>query len=280
MERNGLNILGLGEVRGEERGNYWSGKHRVIFSGGEKDGERGVAIILDAATGKRVKKVVQCNERMILVKIEAEPVDTVLIQVYMPTSASEEEEVDKVYEQIEELMVNESSKNNLIIMGDWNAVIGEGKDGRVVGAYGLGTRNERGEKLFEFCETNKLQVTNTYFQQAKRRRCTWKMPGDRGRYQLDYIIVRQRYSNSVKKSCSYPGADVGSDHNLVMVKIRVKLKVLSKKTVKRKWDLEQLKENVVNFQNGMNKRLEKASDVESIDKLLTRLKTSITESAS
>ena len=108
------------------------------------------------------------------------------------------------------------------------------------------------------------------------------MPGDRGRYQLDYIyiVVRQRSSNSVKKSCSYPGADVGSDHNLVMVKIRVKLKVLSKKTVKRKWDLEQLKENVVNFQNGMNKRLEKASDVESIDKLLTRLKTSITESAS
>ena len=135
MERNGLNILGLGEVRGEERGNYWSGTHRVIFLGGEKGGEIGVAIILDATTGRRVKKVAQCNERMILVKIEAEPVDIVLIQVYMPTSASEEDEVDKVYEQIEELMVNESSKNNLIIMGDWNAVIGEGKDGRVVGAY-------------------------------------------------------------------------------------------------------------------------------------------------
>ena len=93
----------------------------MVYSGGENGGERGVAIILDAETGKRVKKVVQCNERMISIKIEAEPVDIVLIQVYMPTSASEEEEVDKVYEQIEELMVNESSKNNLIIIGDWNA---------------------------------------------------------------------------------------------------------------------------------------------------------------
>ena len=170
MERNGLNILGLGEVRWKEQGDYWSGTHRVIFLGGEKGGEIGVAIILDATTGRRVKKVAQCNERMILVKIEAEPVDIVLIQVYMPTSASEEEEVDKVYEQIEELMVNESSKNNLIIMGDWNAVIGEGKDGRVVGAYGLGTRNERGEKLFEFCETNKLQVTNHMVPTGKEKK--------------------------------------------------------------------------------------------------------------
>ena len=61
----------------------------------------------------------------------------------------------------------------------------------------------------------------------------------------------------MKKSCSYPGADVGSDHNLVMVKIRVKLKVLSKKTVKRKWDLEQLKENVVNFQSEQKARKSK-----------------------
>ena len=89
----------------------------MIFSQGEKGGgETG------AATGKRIKKVVQCNERMILVKIQAEPVDIVLIQVYMPTSATEEQEVDKVYEQIEELMVNESSKNNLIIIigGQYN----------------------------------------------------------------------------------------------------------------------------------------------------------------
>lgn len=85
------------------------------------------------------------------------------------------------------------------------------------------------------------------------------MPGYRGRYQLDYIyiVVRQRSSNSVKKSCSYPVADVGSDHNLVMMKIRVKLKVLSKKTVKRKWDLEQLKENVVNFQSEQKARKSK-----------------------
>ena len=85
------------------------------------------------------------------------------------------------------------------------------------------------------------------------------MPGYRGRYQLDYIyiVVRQRSSNSVKKSCSYPVADVGSDHNLVMMKIRVKLKVLSEKTVKRKWDLEQQKENVVNFQSEQKARKSK-----------------------
>ena len=77
-------------------------------------------------------------------------------------------------------------------------------------------------------------VTNTLFEQENRRRCTWKQPGDTNRYQLNYILVRQRYRNSVKQSSNYTGADVGSDHNLVMMKIKVKLKVLKKAKIKKR----------------------------------------------
>ena len=68
-------------------------------------------------------------------------------------------------------------------------------------------------------------ITNTWFEQEKRRRYTWKSPGDLRRYQIDYILVRQRYSNSVKSSWSYPGADVDSDHNLVAMRLKLKLNV-------------------------------------------------------
>ena len=88
----------------------------------------------------------------------------------------------------------------------------------------LGTRNERGEKLVEFCKRNKFVVTNTRFKKQKRRRYTWTRPGDTGRFQLDYILVRDRYRNSVKDSCSYPGADADSDHNLVAMTVRIKFK--------------------------------------------------------
>src|SRR6476469_9441440 len=88
---------------------------------------------------------------------------------------------------------------------------------RVVGKFGLGKRNDRGQRLIEFCKSQDLMITNTWFEQEKRRRYTWKSPGDLKSYQIDYILVRQRFRNSVKCSWSYPGADVDSDHNLVAV---------------------------------------------------------------
>ncbi|CAF1175198.1 unnamed protein product [Didymodactylos carnosus] len=130
MAKNNLNVLGLAEVRWKEQGDFWLEKYRIIHCVNAKAGANGVIIILDEKTGKRVKKVVQHSDRLILVKIEAEPVDIVIVQVYMPTSASDDEEVEKVYEQIYELVAIEKASDYLIIMGDWNAVIGEGVDGK------------------------------------------------------------------------------------------------------------------------------------------------------
>ena len=67
-------------------------------------------------------------------------------------------------------------------------------------------------------------VKNTWFKKQKRKRNTWSRPGDTGRFQLDYILVRDKYRNSVKDSCSYPGADADSDHNLVAMTVRIKFK--------------------------------------------------------
>src|SRR6476661_11029494 len=113
--------------------------------------------------------VERISDRLMMIKLNAEPVDVVIIQVYMPTTEHDDEEVDQMYEQIEELIKKQKGKDNLVVMGDWNAVVGEEGDEKVVGKYGLGERNERGEKLVEFCKRNKLIVSNTWFQQEKRR---------------------------------------------------------------------------------------------------------------
>jgi hypothetical protein len=55
-------------------------------------------------------------------------------------------------------------------------VVGEGKDGRITGNYGLGKLNESGKRLVEFCDKHKLVVANTLFQNHERRRYTWMMP--------------------------------------------------------------------------------------------------------
>ena len=105
----------------------------------------------------------------------------------------------------------------------------EGREGEEVGNFGLGNRNERGQMLIDFCKRNNMLVTNTWFKHHKRRIYTWKKPGDSARYQIDYILVKKRFRNGVKNARSYPSADNYSDHNLVMARIKVKLKKLQKR---------------------------------------------------
>lgn len=129
MLRNRLNILGLSEGRWKDNGDYPSGDIRVIHTAG-KQGIGGVAILLDKEVAKRVTKVDKHSDRLIMVKVQAEPVDMVIIQVYMPTTGHDENEIEEMYECIEKFMDAEKGNDNLVIMGDWNAVIGEGKDGK------------------------------------------------------------------------------------------------------------------------------------------------------
>ena len=169
----------------------------------------------------------------------------------MPTTDHEDDEIEDMYEQIESIIDKQKGNLNLVVMGDFNASVGEGIDEKVVGKYGLGERNERGQRFVEFCKKNKLVITNTWFQQHKRRRYTWKNPGDTARFQIDYILIRQRYRNGVKCCKSYPGADAFTDHSLVAMQMRVKLKKLRRVRRKQKWDTECLKRNNIPFQRSV-----------------------------
>src|SRR6218665_3525325 len=241
MRNTKLDILGLSEVRWKEGGDFTSDGVRVIYTEG-KGGQSGVAILLEERIAKCVIRTESYKDRLLMVMIKAYPVDIVVMQVYMPTGASEEEEVDSIYEVIEEKLSNIKGSEYTIVMGDWNATVGEGGEENYIGKYGLGKRNKRGQKLVDFCKRQKLIITNTWFQQEKRRRYTWKVPGDGARYQPDYIMVKERYRNSVKKAKTLPGADINSDHNLVAMTIHLQLKVIRIKNQRmRRWDKENLK---------------------------------------
>src|SRR6476469_115569 len=141
-------------------------------------------------------------------------------------------------------------------MGDFSAMVGESKEDKVVGKFGLEKRNDRGERLIEFCKSQNLVITNTWFEQEKRVRYTWKSPGDLRRYQIDYIIVRQRYRNSVKSSWSYPGADVYSDHNLVAMRLKLKWKKIPRRKQQKKWKLDSLVTKVELFRKDIEEEVQ------------------------
>ena len=96
-----------------------------------------------------------------------------VIQVYAPTSNAEEAE--RFYEDLQDLLELTPKKDILFIIGDWNAKVGSQETPGVTDKFGLGIRNEAGQRLIEFCQENALVIANTLFQQHKRRLYTWSV---------------------------------------------------------------------------------------------------------
>ena len=84
--------------------------------------------------------------------------------------------MERVYEDLQDLLELTPQKDVLFIIGDWNAKVGSQEIPRVTGKSGLGVQNEAGQRLIEFCQENILVIANTLFQQHKRKLYTWTSP--------------------------------------------------------------------------------------------------------
>ena len=84
---------------------------------------------------------------MISVLFQGKPFNVTVIQVYAPTSNAEEAEVERFYEDLQDLLELTPNKDVLFIIGDWNAKVGSQETSAVTGKFGLGMRNEAGQRL-------------------------------------------------------------------------------------------------------------------------------------
>ena len=137
---------------------------------------------------------------MISVRFQGKPFNITVIQAYAPTSNAEEAEVERFYEDVQDLLELTPKKDILFIIGNWNAKVGSQETPGVTGKFGLGVWNEAGQRLIEFCQENTLVIANT-FQQHKRRLYTWTSADGQHQNQIDYVLCSQRwtlYSNKNK----------------------------------------------------------------------------------
>src|ERR1700761_4611735 len=92
------------------------------------------------------------------------------VHIYMPTSTHEDVKVEEMYENMDEMIKKQKGTDFVMVMGDFNAEVAEERREGVTGSYGLGERNERGERLAQYCKEQDMVVCNTWFNQSKRRR--------------------------------------------------------------------------------------------------------------
>ena len=128
--------------------------------------------------------------RMISVHFQGKSFNITVIQAYAPTSNAEEAEVEQFYEDLQDLL--ELKKDVLFIIGDWNANVGSQEIPGVIGKFGLGVRNEAGQRLIKFCQENALVIANTLFQQHKRQLYKWTLPDGQHQNQTDYILLQPK----------------------------------------------------------------------------------------
>ena len=141
-------------------------------------------------------------------RLQAKPINITIIQVYAPTSSATDDVMDEFYNQLQDTLDTASKRDAVFVIGDFNAKIEAGhcheEEKAVIGKFGLGERNKRGDNLVDFCISNDLIVANTLFQQHSRRLYTWQSPDGKTRNQIDFNLVKRRWKSSVRISKNTP----------------------------------------------------------------------------
>ena len=91
-----------------------------------------------------------------------------VIQSYAPTTNAKEAEVERFYEDLQDLLELIPKNDVHFTIGDWNAKVESQEIPIVTGKFGLGVQNEAGQRLIELCHKNTLVIANTLFQKHKR----------------------------------------------------------------------------------------------------------------
>ena len=249
LEEYEWDIVGLSEVRWTGCGEVLTEEgHKLWYSGHDSLHRHGVGILVNKRISKSILFCTPVSERIISMRVAAQPMNISIIQVYAPTSSYSDEELEEFYGELEEEMEKIPRGDYIVVTGDWNAKIGPGAYetwAGTVGKFGLGETNDRGVRLLEFARTKELTLANTLFPHKDSRRVTWCSPSGDTRNQIDFILAPTRYKSSINtaRTRSFPGADMGTDHNLVLMTTKLKLKSIAKRASPRiKFDLEKLKD--------------------------------------
>ena len=161
--RVNVDILGISELKWTGMGEFDSDDHYIYYCGQESLRRNGVAIMVNKRVQNAVLGCIHKNDRMISVRFQGKPFNITIIQAYAPKGNVEEAEVERFYEDLQDLLELTPKKDVLFIIGDWNAKVGSQETPRVTGKFGLGIRNEAGQRLVEFFQENILVIANTLF---------------------------------------------------------------------------------------------------------------------
>ena len=250
MDRYKWSILRLCEMRWKKSEEIQTdGGNRVYCNGKEDKHEQEDAAFL--VHKDIVKSVIGCrliSSGLMTVRLRACPSNISIIQVYAPKSSHDDSEVDEFYRELQSLVYHQSRTSWLYkVIGTRKSEKMHKKIGEKFMDFSAIQRPDRGLKLLDRNLQN-LELANTVGNNKPSRRWTWHSPDGTHHNQTDCTLKKKRFRSGIKtaRTRTFPGADVGSDHDMVMMIFQTRLKNSRKPSQPRiRFDLKKLNDPTV-----------------------------------
>lgn len=162
------------------------------------------------------------SDRLCLLRLRGKYRKISIINVHAPTEEKSIEEKDMFYEEIAKTIDSVKKYDIKIIAGDFNAKVGREEDYRnITGNKSFHEKsNENGKKLIQLAMEYNMKIVSTSFQHKDIHKITWVAPDGRTRNQIDHVLIENKHARNVNDVRSYRGADINSDHFLVIMKMK------------------------------------------------------------
>ena len=238
LAKKGISIAVISETKKKLKGSKETQNYLQFYSGVDSKtrAKAGIMIMLQKRFKFAIDNYIYWNERIIQLRLKLQRGYLTIIGIYAPVEG-EEEENDKFYASLQKIVSKVNKSDMLIIMGDFNARVGNTKIEQYVGIHGEETCNRNGNRLIDFTIYNHLKIMNTMFEHKDSHKFTWEARNTRSI--IDYILCNNRISDMVLDARVFRGPEIETDHYLLVCPIRLKPRWYKKKI--------QLKNNEVTF---------------------------------
>lgn len=209
-----------------------------------------------------------------------------VISVYAPTLDKSDDIKDKFYEEVSLCLDRINAREQVLLLGDFNARVGRDYEAwpGVLGRHGVGNMNSNGQLLLSLCAQYGLAITNTMFRLAAKYKTTWMHPRSKHWHLIDYAIVRQRDYSQVQITRAMRGAHCWSDHRLIVTKLRIRLLRPRRSQIRKLayLNVEKLKDREARekYADSLSRKLSSATEVDNVDVAWGTLASHILETAS
>ncbi|XP_047480569.1 craniofacial development protein 2-like [Penaeus chinensis] len=225
LSRLDVDIVALQETRLAEATSLREKDYTFYWHGKPKDERRehGVSFAVKNSLLKMIEPPTNGSERILTMRLNTTTCPVTLISVYAPTLMASSDTKDEFYENLCATLLKVPPKDQVILLGDFNACVGSDYEAwpSCLGKLNVGKVNENGQRLLEFCTRLNLCVANSFFQTKPQNKVSWRHPRSKHWHQLDLVLVRRSNLNSIKVLRSYHSADCDTDHLLVWCKVKL-----------------------------------------------------------